>query len=604
MITIQTLKFNKETVMKPIIRKATLMRATTSAIILFLLVTLFVSPAYADSTSLFPGAGANVDTIGTVAWSNPGNITANDGADASASVPSGGGITNYLQGSQFGFTIPAGSSIQGITVAIKRRTTGNPNPQLRDYEVRLVKGGVVVGDNRADLVTEWPHAQYGTVTYGGTSDLWGTTWTAAEVNANDFGVALSARNQNPSNAKNALVDYFQVTIEYSPNGTTTTIDCGGGTPVVTYGSSITCVATVTRSASTNPNTPNGSVSWATNGSGIFTPSSCTASGSGGTATCSVSYTPSSVGSGSHLVTATFAGDVNFNGSSGNQTVTVNKANPTLSVTNSPVTYNGSPQAATVVGSVLGTASNVRYDGSATIPTNAATYAVTADFTPTDTVNYNSLTNATAGNFVINRATPTLSVTNSPVIYNGSPQAATVVGSVLGTVSNVRYDGSATTPTNEGTYAVTADFEPTDTTNYNSLTNASAGNFVINPAGPHLTLVKTSTETTFLFIGDVIHYSYQLTNTGDVTLIGPFAVVDDKVTVICPTTDSLAPNVSITCTASYTIVLADVVNGLVTNTATASGSFDGNPVTSEMDQVTVTRSSHLIYLPTVMRDYTP
>jgi gliding motility-associated-like protein len=32
--------------------------------------------------------------------------------------------------------------------------------------------------------------------------------------------------------------------------------------------------------------------------------------------------------------------------------------------------------------------------------NAATYAVTADFVPTDAVNYNSLTSATAGNFVI------------------------------------------------------------------------------------------------------------------------------------------------------------------------------------------------------------
>jgi hypothetical protein len=30
---------------------------------------------------------------------------------------------------------------------------------------------------------------------------------------------------------------------------------------------------------------------------------------------------------------------------------------------------------------------VKYNGSATVPTNAATYAVTADFVPTDTTNY-------------------------------------------------------------------------------------------------------------------------------------------------------------------------------------------------------------------------
>jgi hypothetical protein len=81
-------------------------------------------------------------------------------------------------------------------------------------------------------------------------------------------------------------------------------------------------------------------------------------------------------------------------------VTVNKATPTLNVTNSPVTYNGSPQAAVVEGSVPGTASNIMYDGSSTEPTNPGTYAVIADFTPTDTDNYESLTNAPAGNFVI------------------------------------------------------------------------------------------------------------------------------------------------------------------------------------------------------------
>lgn len=80
-----------------------------------------------------------------------------------------------------------------------------------------------------------------------------------------------------------------------------------------------------------------------------------------------------------------------------------------------------------------------------------------------------------------RSAPTLSVTNSPVTYSGSPQAAAVSGSVPGSVSGIKYDGSATAPTNVGTYAITADFVPTDGTSYTSLTSASAGNFVINSA---------------------------------------------------------------------------------------------------------------------------
>src|SRR5262249_27058573 len=139
------------------------------------------------------------------------------------------------------------------------------------------------------------------------------------------------------------------------------------------------------------------------------------------------------------------------------TFVIQKATPTLSVTNSPVTFNGSPQAATVTGSVAGSVTNVKYSGSATVPTNAATYAVTADFAPTDSTNYNALTGASAGNFVIQKATPTLTVTNSPVTFNGSPQAAVVSsGAIAGTIGSVKYNGSATVPTNAATYAVTAD----------------------------------------------------------------------------------------------------------------------------------------------------
>src|SRR5439155_223147 len=120
------------------------------------------------------------------------------------------------------------------------------------------------------------------------------------------------------------------------------------------------------------------------------------------------------------------------------------------VTNSPQTYNGSGQAATVTlsaSSVPGTVANVLTGGAAT-QTTAGTYAVTANFVPTDTTNYNTLTSLSAGNFVINKATPTatLVVTNSPQTYNGSGQAATVTisaSSVLGTVASVLTGGAAT-----------------------------------------------------------------------------------------------------------------------------------------------------------------
>ena len=110
--------------------------------------------------------------------------------------------------------------------------------------------------------------------------------------------------------------------------------------------------------------------------------------------------------------------------------------------------------------------------------------------------------------------------------------------------------------------------------------------------PSLGIVKTALPATYNAVGDVIGYSFEVTNTGNVTLYAPFTVADDKAgDESCPATPvSLAPNGMITCTASYTITLADLDAGSVTNTARATGkdaATNGNDVTSAQDTATVT-----------------
>src|SRR5581483_6811911 len=92
----------------------------------------------------------------------------------------------------------------------------------------------------------------------------------------------------------------------------------------------------------------------------------------------------------------------------------------------------------------------------------------------------------------------------------------------------------------------------------------------------LTLVKSATESTFTLPGDVLHYSYLVTNSGFAPLAGPVTVSDNKTTVTCPSVTTvgdlnnyLDPGESITCTATYTITGTDVSNASVTNTATAT-----------------------------------
>ncbi len=102
--------------------------------------------------------------------------------------------------------------------------------------------------------------------------------------------------------------------------------------------------------------------------------------------------------------------------------------------------------------------------------------------------------------------------------------------------------------------------------------------------PALTIVKSASPTTYSTVGTLISYSYLVTNSGNITLSGPFTVNDNKTTnESCPVTPNLAPGASITCTSSYTITQADLDAGSVTNIASATNGV----VTSPTDTETVT-----------------
>lgn len=100
----------------------------------------------------------------------------------------------------------------------------------------------------------------------------------------------------------------------------------------------------------------------------------------------------------------------------------------------------------------------------------------------------------------------------------------------------------------------------------------------------LAIVKAANQTDFAVVGDVIDYTYTVTNTGNVTVTDPVSVSDDRVSVTCQglPVGGLAPGASLTCIASDTVSQADLDAGFVTNTANAiSGAISSVP-----DSVTV------------------
>ena len=99
--------------------------------------------------------------------------------------------------------------------------------------------------------------------------------------------------------------------------------------------------------------------------------------------------------------------------------------------------------------------------------------------------------------------------------------------------------------------------------------------------PALSVVKTAQSSEFAAAGDIVTYTYDVTNAGNVSLTAPITVADDKIAnVICPVNPGLAPTQSLTCSADYTVTQADVDAGSVTNLAAATDGTTTSPEVSE------------------------
>ena len=151
---------------------------------------------------------------GSVAWTALENAKSVNGLVASAKA-SGIGITQYLKATKFGFAIPEGSIINGISVEVVRGREDTPS-EIADNSLKLVKAGAQVGSNRANPWSLWPLDSLASAYYGTPFDLWGTTWTPAQVNAETFGVALAAAFANGKG--DARVDGIRVTVFYEEAG--------------------------------------------------------------------------------------------------------------------------------------------------------------------------------------------------------------------------------------------------------------------------------------------------------------------------------------------------------------------------------------------------
>lgn len=170
-------------------------------------------PPPGDLISNFTTFGVSAGAPDEYPWLKQENAYLSDDKRAESSGPMG--FSQTYRCTNLEKKVPSNSYIKGIAIRIERCAFHSPPTETRDHRIRLYKGGVLVGDDKAvgDL---WPETDT-YVTYGGENDLWGTTWTVEEVNASGFGVGIAARltGWGPYSA-GAFIDHVEAHIWYAP----------------------------------------------------------------------------------------------------------------------------------------------------------------------------------------------------------------------------------------------------------------------------------------------------------------------------------------------------------------------------------------------------
>ena len=158
----------------------------------------------------YPGTASGAN------WLTPDNIKAADTLYASTNVGKNT-TSDVILGSNFRFSssdIPSGSTINGIEFVINRYSASAN--YLIDLTLYLQLSASNVGNNLASATT-WP-SSVTTTTYGGATDMCGTSLTQANILDNSFGLQLNVYNSDSSNAHMAYIDYFKIRVYYTAGG--------------------------------------------------------------------------------------------------------------------------------------------------------------------------------------------------------------------------------------------------------------------------------------------------------------------------------------------------------------------------------------------------
>lgn len=306
-----------------------------------------------------------------------------------------------------------------------------------------------------------------------------STYNAAPDVDQSFTVNKAAASAAVSNTPQNYTGSAQAaTVTCSGGGAASNISTGGAanqTDAGTYAVTADCAASTNYNAGTSVAAGNFVINKITAVAAVSnTPQNYTGSTQAATVTCTGGGASSNISTGgaanqtdagTYAVTADCAASTNYNSvttvAAGN--FVINKIVASASITNSPVTFNGSTQTAPVA--CLGGGAATLASGGSGI--NVGSYPATVNCAAS--TNYNATAGLSAGNFVINKATPVITWANPADITYGTALSATQLNASANTAGAFTYNPAAGAILAAGSRSLYTLFIPTDTVNY---TNAN------------------------------------------------------------------------------------------------------------------------------------
>jgi hypothetical protein len=229
------------------------------------------------------------------------------------------------------------------------------------------------------------------------------------------------------------------------------------------------------------------VSWANPASITYgTALSATQLNATGSVPGTLTYTPAAgtvLTAGIHQLTVDFvpADTVNYVGSTGSVSITVNQAVPSITWSNPAAITYGTALSGTQLNATSSVAGTFTYlPASGTILT-AGTHQLSASFEPTDSVDYAVATGSAS--ISVNQATPSITWVPPAAITYGTALSATQLAASSPVTGSFAYNPVAGTVLTAGLHTLAATFTPTDTTDYTTATSSTQ--LTVNQATPSI-----------------------------------------------------------------------------------------------------------------------